>query len=305
MNQPMSKPIGMHVLGRPGVMRTHILDGVDRVLAALTGLLAMVVYLRTLAPGVLGGDSGEFQFTAWLGGFAHPTGYPLYLILGYLWTHLLPWHDPAWRLNLFSALCGAFAVALTYLLAAAILHRTLRPGQGVIARRLLAVLAALSFAFTSTFWSQALVAEVYALNAVFVVAVLLGLVIWSEQAANGVVGRSRTLYWTAAVYGLGLAHHRTMILLVPAVALFLWYGRGLQRAMAAARGQLQPRPALFVSPTAALPLHPSASAPGTLCSGGDRSTSDAVPLPGRSAWFPGLCNGPGFWWGNLHSRHCA
>ena len=53
-------------------------------------MFAAALYLRTLAPGVLGGDSGEFQFAAWLGGFAHPTGYPLYLLLGYLWTHLLP-----------------------------------------------------------------------------------------------------------------------------------------------------------------------------------------------------------------------
>ncbi len=90
---------------------------------APTALLAFLLYLRTLAPGLLGGDSGEFQFAAWLGGFAHPTGYPLYLLLGWLWTHLLPLHDPAWRMNAFSALWGGVATGLVYLLAL----RMLRP----------------------------------------------------------------------------------------------------------------------------------------------------------------------------------
>ena len=54
---------------------------------------------------------------AWLGGFAHPTGYPLYLMLGWLWTHLVPIRDPAFRMNLFSALWGGVAVGLVALLA--------------------------------------------------------------------------------------------------------------------------------------------------------------------------------------------
>ena len=49
----------------------------------------------TAAPTVLPGDSGEFQFAAPLLGLAHPTGYPLYLILGKLWTVLVPWGDVA------------------------------------------------------------------------------------------------------------------------------------------------------------------------------------------------------------------
>ena len=95
----------------------------DYALALVSALLAFVLYLRTLAPGVLGGDSGEFQFAAWLGGFAHPTGYPLYLLLGWLWTHLLPLHDPAWRMNAFSALWGGVATGLVYLLAVRMLRQ--------------------------------------------------------------------------------------------------------------------------------------------------------------------------------------
>jgi hypothetical protein len=53
-------------------------------------VVALSLYLSTLGPTVLPADSGEFQFVAWLPGIAHPTGYPLYVLLGWLWTHLLP-----------------------------------------------------------------------------------------------------------------------------------------------------------------------------------------------------------------------
>ena len=59
----------------------------DGLLALAAGGLAGLVYWRMAAPGVLAGDSGELQAAAWLAGLSHPTGYPLYLILGWLWSH--------------------------------------------------------------------------------------------------------------------------------------------------------------------------------------------------------------------------
>ncbi|MEJ5200207.1 MAG: DUF2723 domain-containing protein, partial [Anaerolineae bacterium] len=133
----------------------------DATLAVVVALLAFALYLRTLAPGVLGGDSGEFQFAAWLGGFAHPTGYPLYLLMGWLWTHVVPWGDPAWRMNLLSAIWGAAAVGMFYLLAAQLLpscvtsQRTNTSWWSTVGGRVSAFFAAMLFAVTPTFWSQA------------------------------------------------------------------------------------------------------------------------------------------------------
>lgn len=192
--------------------------GWDHALALLVGLLAFALYLRTVAPGLLGSDSGEFQFAAWLGGFAHPTGYPLYLMLGWLWTHLAPWHDPAWRMNAFSALWAGVAVGLVYLLSVRIL-RAVQPADRAAhqpAMRLTALFAALTFAVTPTFWSQAVIAEVYTLHAAFVSAVLLAVLIWAERRSW------RWLYLAALTYGLSLTHHRTMILLAPALVVFVW-----------------------------------------------------------------------------------
>ena len=193
---------------------------VDALIALIASVFALLLYLRTLAPGVLGGDSGEFQFAAWLGGFAHPTGYPLYLLLGWLWTHLLPLHDPAWRMNAFSALWGGVATGLVYLLAL----RMLRQATANPWSRLFSLFAALTFAVTPTFWSQATLAEVYTLNAALVAAILLGLVTWGQT------GSRRALYVSALLYGLSLAHHRTTLLYLPAIVAL--YVVGLPAALA-------------------------------------------------------------------------
>lgn len=214
----------------------------DYAFALLAAGLAFALYLRTLAPGLLGGDSGEFQFAAWLGGFTHPTGYPLYLILGWLWTHLLPWADPAWRMNLFSALWGGVAVGLVYLLALrAMAAATPQKATSVIKRsagaawqrRLIAFGAALTFAVTPTFWSQAVVAEVYTLHAAFIAAILLALLAWAERIDDTPgrppidgMAQARLL---AVLYGASLAHHRTMLLVAPALAFFVFWTMGAVR----------------------------------------------------------------------------
>src|SRR3954467_2461178 len=79
--------------------------------AGATSLIALALYLRTLAPAVLVGDSGEFQFTGYILGVPHPTGYPLYTLLSKIFTWL-PVGDVAYRVNLSSAVYAALACGL-------------------------------------------------------------------------------------------------------------------------------------------------------------------------------------------------
>ena len=85
-----------------------------RVYAALAGLVAFAVYLRTLAPTVMWYDMGELPTAAYVLGIAHNTGYPLYLLLGKLFT-LIPVGDVAYRVNLMSACSAALTVFVLYL----------------------------------------------------------------------------------------------------------------------------------------------------------------------------------------------
>lgn len=197
---------------------------IDRSVGLALVLAALLLYGLTLAPTVLEADGGEFQFVPWLPGIAHPTGYPLYVLLGWLWTHLLPVGEVAWRMNLLSAVFAAIAVGLTYWTGRLLLDQTL-PDTPLIGRILAAVVAAATFAVSQTFWSQALIAEVYTLHALFIVAII-GLALKCGNSGAGLNSPGCKLL--SLFFGLSLAHHRTTILLVPALVLFVWQCRARQ-----------------------------------------------------------------------------
>ncbi len=183
-------------------------------------LAAFGLYLSTLAPTVLEADGGEFQFVPWLPGIAHPTGYPLYVLLGWLWTHLLPLGEVAWRMNLLSAVLAAAAIGITYAVARQILDATL-PRTPYPARLLAAITAAATFAVSHAWWTQTIIAEVYALHTLFITTIL-----WlAINLATTPATKNRPLKWgwLALLVGLGLTHHRTVVLLLPALAVFLWF----------------------------------------------------------------------------------
>jgi len=173
-------------------------------------ILTFAVYLSTLSPTVGEADSFEFQVVSYTLGIAHPTGYPLYILLGRLFT-LLPIGNVAYRVNLISPLFASLAVIFLYL---CLVHLT--------QHRTISLLAALTFAFSRTFWSQAVIAEVYTLNAFFVALVLYLLLKQTNKSANQQTcgERSRTINKFAFVYGLSLTNHLTMILLAPAIAIY-------------------------------------------------------------------------------------
>jgi hypothetical protein len=191
----------------------------DPFISILLGAGAFALYASTLAPTVLSGDGGEFQFVPYLAGIAHPTGYPLYTVLGWLWSHLLPIGDVAYRLNLFSALWAALAVALVYPTARSFIRQALADTAPWI-HRLLAVWASVTFAATPTLWSQSLIAEVYGLHILLVVLVVYFVLTWGDKTTQGATAHG-FLLGAALVYGLGLAHHATTLLLAPAILIYV------------------------------------------------------------------------------------
>jgi len=206
------------------------------IITIILALSSLALYVKTAAPTVLTADSGEFQFVPYIAGIAHPTGYPLYTMLGWLWSHALPLGDVAYRMNLFSVLWAVVAVIFLYitsvlflrLVSPGIPQGTLRQAQGGAIRHtqdgalyVSALVATATLAVSQTFWSQAVIAEVYSLHASFVVLVFYLLLRW--KVAAGKTWRPATwLLLVAFTYGLSLTHHRTMLLLAPAVVVFLW-----------------------------------------------------------------------------------
>ena len=126
-------------------------------LPCLLGLLAGLLYLTSLALGVLWQDSGMFQVRVWQADLTGQLGlalsHPLYIVLCRAFARVIP-GDFAWRVNLFSALCSAGAIGLLF----AVIRRLSRSSwTALIAVGLLAV--------SHTFWTHAVIAEVYGLYA--------------------------------------------------------------------------------------------------------------------------------------------
>src|SRR5215203_1232353 len=175
-------------------------------LAILFGLL----YAGTLAPTVLPYgtpdtlDSPMLQAEISVLGIGHPTGYPTYMMLTHLFTYL-PIGDPAYGINLASAVYGVAAVLVIYLAGLRLCNRTVAAAAG-----------ALAFGLSGAFWGQAVISEVYTLEALLMALVILVLLVWRETHND------RFLLLCAFLVGLSLTHHLTSVLLLPAVPAFVF-----------------------------------------------------------------------------------
>jgi hypothetical protein len=173
-------------------------------IALFGGTLA--IYVLTLTPGVLGGDVGELQFVPYILSMAHPTGTPLYCLLGWLWTRLPLGPSVAWQMNLLSAVFASLAVVVVY-----------QTVTWLVRRRVPALIAALGLAWGPVFWEQATMADKYAFNALLVALVLYLALRW------GATRTPATLGLLAFTYGVSLTHHRTMLLFAPVLLGYVWW----------------------------------------------------------------------------------
>jgi hypothetical protein len=206
--------------------------------------LSLALYVYTAAPTVsYGGDCGELTAAAAVLGVAHPTGYPLYLLLGRLFA-ALPVGDVAYRLNVMSGVWASLAVAGLFGLL-----------REITGQRAAALFGAATLACGHVFWSQAVIAEVYTLNAFFVVLVLLLSWRWARSRD------ARWLYGLGLAYGLGAGNHVSLLQWLPLsllyVALVERQGPALLRSWARCLAGLLPGLLLYLY----LPLRASLDPP--------------------------------------------
>ncbi len=167
-------------------------------------ILTFAIYLGTLMPGIgYSGDVAKFQFTGKILGIPHTPGYPAYTLISHLF-YLIPAGSPAYRINLMSA----FFASLTAVFLFFVILRLTR-------NKPVSFISALLFSVSRTFWSQAVVAEVYTLNAFFITAVVLYLLIWDEKKDI------KYFFLACFTFAMSFGHHLSMVLLVPAVVIFI------------------------------------------------------------------------------------
>jgi hypothetical protein len=184
--------------------------------ATIAGLAVFALYLATLAPTVAFWDTGEYMTAAHTLGIPHAPGNPLFVLLAHAWDRLLaPFGLPvALRLNLFSAVCGAAAHALWFL----VIERSLRTfSDNAVLRRLAAGAAVLLSATAFSVWNQSNVNEkVYTLS-LFTIALVSWLLIrWRDY------GRTlKRLLVIVFVIALSSTNHLMGLLVAPAALLFV------------------------------------------------------------------------------------
>jgi len=175
----------------------------------------LVLYVATLAPGVLPADSGELQLVAAELGIAHPPGFPLYTLLAHLMTRLPIGSGAAWRVNLFSALTAAGTLLLIFYAA-----------RQITGSRLSALMSAAAIAGATTFWSQATTANVRSLTALFAAGAIFLLVRMlydspGQMTAGQDLPPTARLLPFLLVTALGIGHHGSLLFIAALLVLIL------------------------------------------------------------------------------------
>ena len=205
--------------------RPYFLQKRDFLISAGLFFVSFIVYLLTLTPSICAGDSGELTTAIYNLGAAHPPGYPLYTILGKIFTYV-PLNDIAYRVNLLSAFFGAFTVTFLFLFLIKII-KTNRGSEFNLKDYIIAGVSSLIFAFSQTHWSQAVIAEVYTLNIIFAPLLLLVVLVWQERVflqlkKNIICYAERYLLLFALLLGMSFTNHLLLLgYIIPFMIFFL------------------------------------------------------------------------------------
>ncbi len=188
--------------------------------------ISFAVYFLTLGPSVGLEDSGELATAGDHLGVPHPPGYPFWTMCSWVFCRIFSWvtymgqPTPAWAISCLSAVFGAFAAGCTAMLITRSANDMLdgiSPGDG---RNRAAALAAglggsLVFAFSPVEWSQSTIVEIYSLNALFLMAVLLLSYRWMRKPSD------KILWLTAFIFGLGLTNYQVLLLAAVPLAIIM------------------------------------------------------------------------------------
>lgn len=179
------------------------------------GSIALFFYHQ--AETVVGGDSGDMVTAAITFGVAHPPGYPIFTLFGWL-TSLMPISTPAWRVGLVSSIPHAIVIVFVFSLAFQITKK-----------RWIAMFVSLYLASNYLFFLYSVTSEVFALFDLFVVLLVYLLFRFMQKK------RIRWFYVSAFVFGLSLTHHHMILFMVPAFTYILWTKRKIFQAASFAK----------------------------------------------------------------------
>ena len=214
---------------------------------SLVFIISTLVYMLTVAPTTLFWDCGEFITTSYILGIPHPPGAPFYLMLGRLFS-MIPFGDIGLRVNLISVFSSSFTVLFLYLISVILIKNWRGKSEDVydhIIVHFSSAVGALAFAFTYTFWFNAVEAEVYALSMFFTSIILWLTLVWTKKHEQA--DSSKYLLLIMLLVGLGTGVHLLNILTLP-VSVFIMWNYNRRTAIIAGSGVIISIMVLFAFP---------------------------------------------------------
>ena len=197
----------------------------NRVFGFLAFLVAMVTYTMTVQPTVPFWDCGEFSAASVWQQVPHPPGAPLFLMFGKLFHVLIPFGDIGWRINMLSVVTSALSILLLYLITTKVILNFRKESEMSTGDYLAvygsALVGALAFAFSDTFWFNAVESEVYAASQFFVSLVVYLMMRWNEMAEEQ--GSERYLLLIAYLMGLSTGVHLLAILTIFSIVMLVYF----------------------------------------------------------------------------------
>ncbi|MFC1725355.1 protein O-mannosyl-transferase family [candidate division KSB1 bacterium] len=184
---------------------------------AVSFLVPLIVYIDTVSPTVSFWDCGEFIACSYTMGIPHPPGTPLYLLMGRLFSLLPIPGDIAFRVNLLSVILSAFTVLMLYLTIVHLIKKWWSNKSFLV--YFSACVGALSFAFSDTFWFNAVEAEVYAVSMFLTALVLYLTILWMDKHED--LSSLRYLVFMVYILTLGIGLHLLVILMIPSILLLM------------------------------------------------------------------------------------
>lgn len=163
-----------------------------------------LVYTATMMPSQAFHDAGEFQTIIKNVHIAHPTGYPTYILLGKLFTTLVPFGELAWKVNFLSVIYAVGALVCMYWLLFSLTKQ-----------RVLPLISVATFAFVKPFWYYSGIATPHTLNLFFMFLLMLAFLKVTHS------WNSRLVYLFGLLYGLGLGNHLLLLYLIP--GFIVWF----------------------------------------------------------------------------------
>lgn len=185
------------------------------VAASLVIVITSACTLPYVPQDVSIGDAAEAQTVPYILGIAHPTGFPAYVLAGWLVSHALAVGTIAWRLNVLAVLGTAVGAAGVAVL-----------GIELGAPSIAAVCAAATFAFGPTIWRDAITANAQTFSAACSVLVLASAVAFANR------GKASALLTGALAAGVGIAAHPAAIWSIPALVVAVAYRRDVSPRIA-------------------------------------------------------------------------